>query len=518
MPLIPVIPAIEIDGLPTTPQVPVTGRVERQRLVLDKGFEVNFDKISFRDGVYRCTGEVIAKYEVTVIRSSEMTIDMVGKIARAVGKTKIDDPEAEIECEQLEIDWGKKTGSATDLTLFAGGVRVWADRALIEPERWKLYNVRGTASRLKKPVYEATAREVELTPGKGGVARKLSLSFGALRLPTFPSAQFNLDRRVTGLQIPNITNRKGAGVGIGWSSSILVNDRTALFGSFGAFPRNSTNYGLNLASSAYKSTSMDGILFPRSDLGEYADSGYFDNIGMLSHRDEISSLRARRATWAIGSNWNIATNGRLENATSMSKMIEGAFDQGGERFGVGYLITGRVQRVRADSQSEWVDRASLTTTFGLPPIRITDDLTVISRADLLGQSSRNGNYGFGRFETGIVYEPVSGVSLGVGTAFARSSGRPDFTFDALPYERVSMARFDYRRGFLTLRYLLKYDHDQRRVYDKEYELAVVADGFEPFISARTFPSDYRFGLRFRLDDFVSKLLERDVKRKSPVHR
>ncbi|MFX9589393.1 hypothetical protein ABTO72_18875, partial [Acinetobacter baumannii] len=77
---------------------------------------------------------------------------------------------------------------------------------------------------------------------------------------------------------------------------------------------------------------------------------------------------------------------------------------------------------------------------------------------------------------------------------------------------------DYRRGFLTLRGMWRYDTDSRTWYDRQYEVAVLADGIEPYVWSRSFPNDYRIGIRFRFDQFANRLMQREISRNKPVAR
>ncbi|MES1228033.1 MAG: hypothetical protein ABUL72_05135, partial [Armatimonadota bacterium] len=443
--------------------------------------------------------------------TSELHVYPVKGTADCASAT-IEDPEALITCDNLTIDWMNKGGSASNIVLKAGGATIKAATANIAGKTWKLNDVSGTTSRRAHPLYSVHAREVELVPGKGGVARRVIFEIFGLPIGPLPISSFNLDRRVTGLKIPDIANRRGVGFGVSWSSAILLDDHTAALGSFGAFPRQSTSYGLQIARSKLDPSTQGSAIVPRFDLGEYAETGWFDNLIVRHPDEERDMLRADRDSFGIGTVWNAGTSGRDPDSSDVSKALEVAIEKGGRKGPFGYSLTGRVQRIRGSANDSWVDRGLLDGTIGMPTIAITPNLGIISRLDFRATAGNRGSYSFGRAEAGLAWTPFEGFAAGIGAAYSVSAGTPDFAFDPMPFPKSFMVRFDYRRGFLTLRYLNKYDPVSKTWYDREYEIAVVADGFEPYIASRTFPSDFRIGLRFRLDQFVSRLLDRDIKR------
>ena len=75
-----------------------------------------------------------------------------------------------------------------------------------------------------------------------------------------------------------------------------------------------------------------------------------------------------------------------------------------------------------------------------------------------------------------------------------------------------MARADYMVGPFTFRFLNKYNIDTKQWYDREYEIALVAREFEPYIIYRQFPSETRIGIRFRIDNLRDRLTRRSQDR------
>lgn len=514
MPFWPTLPSPEPMAGKDLPVTIVEARVERQTMIFGDALKVEFDQVVYRDSAYVFEGEVVADYLGTRLRTKRLKAFPLERRAECEAMT-IDDPEAVITGESLRLDWGAKTGEVKHLRLAAGGVTVRAASANIRPQSWDLAEVEGTSSRRDPPTYRARAQSVSLVPGKQGVARRLVFEFFGVPLGPLPRSTFNLDQRVTGLKIPEFSNKKGVGFGVSWSSSVLVDDRTALFAGVGAFPRQSTGSNFTIARSGLDPTKLGAAIIPRDDLGAFADDGWFSNLLVREPGEQGDLLRARRNSVSLGTIWNAGTTGRLPDASDVSKAFDLAAERGGTVGKSGFGLRARVQRVRTDPTSPWLDRFLVDGTFGPPDLKLSRDISLVSRVDFRGTASRNGPYGFGRVESGLAWVPSGRLAVGVGASYLSTSGTPDFAFDSMPHGSSLSIRGDLREGPVTLRALWRYDLVSREWYDQQYEVALVADGFEPYVASRRFPSDYRVGLRFRLDKFLPRLLQREIKREKP---
>jgi hypothetical protein len=134
----------------------------------------------------------------------------------------------------------------------------------------------------------------------------------------------------------------------------------------------------------------------------------------------------------------------------------------------------------------------------------------IGRVDTSQFLGKNG-FGWVRAFAGLYFEPTPLLRVAGGVVTSKSFGTPDFFFDQLTAERGFHLRADLNLGATQISYLTKYD-TRLKWYDREYIISQVAGCFEPFILYRQFPSDYRFGLRLRLDNFYDILQRRNFRR------
>ncbi|MBX3111719.1 MAG: hypothetical protein KF857_06890 [Fimbriimonadaceae bacterium] len=486
----------------------------RQSVALPGEMTVEFDSSSRdeKDGTVRMKGNVVARYDLTTVRCDEMVLTPGEHKGRVVGEAKLDDPEGNVACRDLEFNWKDKTGSAQAVTLIAGGVRIAADSLTITPKKWVIRKAVGTVSRLKHPPYRFWAETVDLVPGDQGTAHRVFLEFFGKKFGPLANVDFNLDRRVTGFKMPNLTNKRGAGFGVAWDSSVLLTDKSSLGATINMFPRLSPEYLFQYSYSPLDPNSSPFSIAPRSELTEYFGDGWFDSIVIKTPEEETETIGQQRKAVGVSVRVNQDTFARNPDALNVTQPLDLAVEAGGTHRGWGYLGTGHLQRVREDREDPWVDRLVFQGTLKPPSLQL-GRLSFSSRLDAVTTTSNRGLFAFGRVETGLVYSPLEGVNIGAGVGFGASAGEPDFAFDRVPYDKSLLGRVDYRRGPFTVRFLWKWDLETRRLYDREYELALVADGFEPFITSRSFPSDFRVGVRFRLDALTDHLSKRQVKRR-----
>lgn len=512
-------------GLPPAPAPEAAQSTQiRDSQTLPGGLLVRYDEVQydFRTQKQIFRGKVEATYGPTVITCSELEIDGTARTGIARGGVRLTDPEGLVEADVITFSWlgpgetadpKQLVGSADSANLTVGNARIWGRRLEIRPSQWTIFDASGTLSRRDKPEWRLTAKKVTLVPGKSGVAERVHLEILGFRIGPLPRYSFSLDRRLEGFTLPSFRNEKGVGYGFGWSSNYPLSDNAVLSGSWSSFPRKAASWGLEFSTSPYTSLQTNALIRPRSDLGERFEEGFFDNIGVTGPEVEDGFLREKRSSWSIGSYWNIGVNGRRDVVGDLSKRLDIAYEGGGRWGSFGLMYQGRAQSIRGTILDEFTERAVGQATISAPTIKLAPNLDLRLRADVFTTLGADNQFAWARAVAGLAYQPWPGVRLGAALVRGGEAGNPDFIFDRLVSTQAVHLRFDYSRGPYTFRYLVKYDFDQKMIYSREYEVAWVAEGFEPFILYRQFPSSYQIGLRFRIDDLRGRLTSRTQNRK-----
>lgn len=479
-----------------------------------QGLTVRYDgaKIDLATNILVFTGSITAQYDETVIECSQLELRLDEQTGRAAGGVRLTDPAILLECDSLEFDWKNHTGEAFEVTVEAGGMTIRAQSLEIRTESWFLRKARATLSRRDKPEYELLADRVTIYPGRYGVAESVGLLLFGAKLGWLPSMRFELDPRVTGWRMPSFADRRGVGFGLSWDTSLMLSEKFSAYGFWNTFPSVFPTSGLQLTLSNVNPNSVYRKLVPRSDLLERISSSWFDNVRVKSPEREYQNLRDPRLSFTVGTLWNQQTDARAVEIDSVSNQFELVLETVGSRAGFGLSASARLERIRADSSSNWLDRAELLTTVQTPPVNLGDSLRLVARIDGFGTVSANGGYGWVRGLVGVIYNPSPSLTLGVAYANTGSWGTPDFPFDPLVFPTSLHVRADFVSGPYTLRYLVRYDPTSQTVFDTEYEIALAAESFEPYILFREFPSDFRMGIRFRLGPLRDRLSRRKTER------
>jgi hypothetical protein len=227
---------------------------------------------------------------------------------------------------------------------------------------------------------------------------------------------------------------------------------------------------------------------------------------------EANAIGGERLLYMAATRWNTSTSARPELLNDVTKAFEFVVESAGTVSGFALRANSRVQSIRRDTRSPFVDRLESQFAALTPMWYLSENLGVQVRADLFTTYSENTEFGWLRGQVGLLYSPIAGVTMGVAFSDSHEFGTPDFGFDRRLYDSAFHGRIDYARGPYTVRYLVKVDPKSGQFFDTEYELALVAEGFQPFVVYRQFPSDFRIGVRFRLDDFIGRLQRRRVER------
>jgi hypothetical protein len=484
----------------------------RPSIGFEGGLTVEFDEWSYdaAEQRYVFTGETVATYGETVVRTPRLVVDADDRTGEASGGAVVTDPAGTLQTSSFTFDWQERTGTANEVVVQIGYVRMSGERLDVRPGLWRLTKAEGELSESGGAAAKFEASSVDFSPGRSGVARNVYLRVLGARLGPIPRMPFSLRKRLKGFGWPSITNRRGEGLGLNWEAGLAIGDYSAANVFWSAFPKSAASYGLQIAYSPLDPDSPTPIA-PRSDLGERAVDSWFGNVSVRNPEEEDGGLRDRRITYAAGSSWNQGTTGRPADSETVSKQWEAVGEWGGEVAGFGTLATVRYQSVRPDRDRSFVERAVLDLTVQAPVFKLGDAVSVRLRADAFAALGGS-NYGFVRGEAGIVGRPVRGLTLGVAYVSARETGTADFGYDQFGPSSALHLRADWRQGPYTVRYLAKYDIGKKDWYDREYEIALAAQAFEPFVVFREFPSDFRIGVRFRIDPFVDRLQRRKQNR------
>lgn len=511
---------IPVGGVAMPVDLPVTPMVQesRQSVAVDDTLTIEADSWyrDVADGVLVFEGGVKAKYGPTVLQASRLFVNTNSKVLRTEGTTRIIDPEGELSVDSLEVNWETGVGSGKSVRLEVGYVLVQGGSLEIQREPEPLWTVRKAQIELTDLSSGGTrfaADELVIQPGRRAVARRVFYELLGINVGPFPSQTFNLDRRVSGFKFPSVTNRRGVGIGVSWESSFLLSDRSVISGAWNSFPGRLQEYQFQYTQSFIDGGQQITRVAPRGDLGERVSDGWFNNVSISHPDEEFNRLRDPKASFSAGTYWNTGSVGRRQDSAEISKAWDFVYEKGGALGQGGWIGTGRIQRVRDSGQAQWVDRAVFETSY-IAPRYTFGNWNSHARLDLVGTLSGDNTFGIIRGEIGAFGEVIRGLTVGGVYVNASETGSADFLYDRLPVGSGFALRADYVYGPYTLRYLRKYDFSTKDWYDVEWEIALAAGSLEPFVTRREFPSDYRIGVRFRVDGFTNRLVDRDLSRKN----
>lgn len=513
-------------GLPqeTAPAVIQEESPSQSQQEFKGGLTVSYDSFLIDDesGLAVMKGNVRAIYDATTLVCDELRVNQETQEFQAVGKVEVFDPDGYLKAEELWGTWIKPPEGATQEELDAfvlgrasnaqghvGNARFKAAQIVVHPGLWEMTDVHGTISSKDNAPYGLFARRVTLRPGKSGTAERLYLEILGRRIGPLPKYTFTLDQRVATATLPTIRHDSETGFGVGWTVNRKLSDRSAVYAGYESFPGIAPKYNLEFAYTPLKPDSSTAKIVTRSDLAERAADGWFDNITTVDRWAEQGDLRNEKITYSIGTRWNEGTGARLDDGGEISKLIDIVYERGGEVGPYGTLFQGRLQQIRPSGDESFLLRAMFQGTVLAPDVPLGQSLYFRSRADAFLTQSTNGTYSWLRGSAGLIFEPRPGLTLGAAYVASVDFGEPDFIFDPLYSKQAAHFRIDWTSGPYSVKYLYKFDIDRGQWYDREWEVALVADAFQPFIQYRQYPSNYQIGVRFRIDNFIDKITSRD---------
>lgn len=461
-------------------------------------------------------GNVRATYGPTVLTATKIVVDSANKRLKTVGPATLSDPEGTIHAEDLTADWTPdgRGGTAKNATVTIGETTIKARSITIkstEPVAWTLLDAELYLASSDNEKQKILSEKVRVYPGRYGIADKPRFVLFGAKVGLLPYYRFNLDNRVTGLQLPSFAERGGK-LGVSWVNSFLLSEKLSAAGAVKVFPGSAPEGSLLLTYAPLDPKTKQGLVVPRNDLDERFEDGWFDDIGVRNPSQEVSEYQNRKASLSLGSSLRQTAVARQGIFREVSKALELVGETGGPVGGGGYRLTGRYQQIKGTNASPYIGRGVLEATWVSQQLEFGNGLSAGLRADGFATASENGQYAFARGLVGLSHDSGSGFRIGLAYAAGFQSGTPDFAFDRIGMSQGMMFRADYDRKPYRLSYLGKYDLRSGRWIDHEWEIAFLAGTIEPFFQGRQFPREFRFGIRFRLDDFIERVQSRSQNR------
>ena len=467
------------------------------------------------------TDGVAAKFGPTLVFADRLEIHNAPDDQYAIvrGNVRIEDPEGLVKARSAVIWFGPKRGPdgqiavADHVEVDIAGVRVKAESASIGPERWEFWNVEGTNCLRPIPLYTVRSKKVVIIPGKSGTAQSPRIKILGKDIGSIPTRRFSLDKRAPGLEMPSL-NFDGKQFGLRWRSGLLINDQSLILGGFSSVDGDYPAYSLVYAHTFLPASVSTSQMVARNELNERFTFSYFDNIRVGSLNTTRSHTHNLRHSITAQSIWNTSSAGRTERE-NFSKAIDVVYERSGPVGGLGTNFQLRGQSIRRGGEP-FVERALFAGSLQAPSVQLGRGLQTDIRLDAFGITGERNTFGWLRGQAGLVYQPVQQLTLGAAYISASEGGTPDFLADRLVSKNAIHLRGDLNLGPTKISYLAKFDMDRNKWYDREYTISQVIGCFEPFIVRREFPSDYAFGVRFRLGDFFDILERRKPARTKPV--
>jgi lipopolysaccharide export system protein LptA len=470
-------------------------------------------RIDFVSGEVIYEGGVTVRYGPTQIQAEELRV-LYGErnIGTARGNVVLTDPEGTVRAANIRIVWNDadptdREATAETVQVDVAGVRLRAERMRLTPDEWVFEGALGTNCVRGTPVYAVYSPRVVITPGKRGRIERPRLELFGKSIITLPSQSFLLDRRVKGIGLPSIQFDGDQGFGVGWSAQILAGPNAALEADFEVFQRTRPSFGVIHGKSFLPQDRQLTRIISRSDLTDRFHFGWFDTIEIDRPHYEIEFNRQARNTLAVATAWNRKP---VRGGEALTKPLELIYDRSAPVGPLGVYAQARLQSIGTSVESSRV-RAAGYLSASLPEGALPGGFRSLIRFDLAGNTSGNG-YGWARAQFGA-YRPLSRqLTFGVAGILATDTGTPAFGFDALESEQAVHLRLDLNTGPTRVYWMQKYD---RRLgwYDREYAVSQVIGCIEAFVLYRQNPQSYRFGAKFRIDDFVDRLFDREPRRR-----
>ena len=461
-------------------------------------------------------GGVTATFGPDVLTSEHLDLLLAPDQLRGVagGNVLLIDPDATIKASNLEFSWNPQNryARATNVEMHIAGATIKAEMADMLPNRWTLTNAYFTTSHDKIPIYSVKGKTITIYPGQYAKIDRPDLSILGHHIFTWPSQTFSLNPNASGIRPPNPEYRQGSGLGVNWTSGLLLDPRMTLEGHADAYPGSRPGDGIQLTQSFVAPERNATLLAPRSELSQRFEFGYFESLEAKAPSDESGYLAQPRQSLSASSNFNAGVTGRGSTDETFSLPSELTYEVSGK---AGKQIEGisdfRVETIQRLGQAT-LERGLWQGSLELPRLHLSPELYVISRADA-AYFQGDTPFGWGRLTEGLILEPNKALRLAVAGVGAFQGGTPQYNIDPL-YTKTGMAfRGDYKLGPRTFSYMTRWD-EHLFWFDREFTFTQAMGAFEAYVIYRRYPGDYRYGVRLRLDQFEDLLKRRRFQRPS----
>lgn len=484
-----------------------TPLVVQQTMQVDQVLKVSYTAVDV-DPIAKTlhfTGDVVAVYGTTTLRCRSLRLDMEARRGVAEDGVSAVDGDSTLACRRLAFDWMNKTGEAEDATLTAGSLQLAASKVRVLEATYEVERASLSLDRSGQSGVKIEAESATIVPGKQGVARRAFVHIGGTKLGPFATYRFNLDERANRFSWPGLELEGGKKPKLSWRSTFEVGRDLYATGNWASLQGEYPYLGVFVGFSPAGLNDPAAPVVPTSDLREFASLGWFNQIGMRQPESVTGAFRQRRLTFGVGSSINESTEVRSPNEPDVSKPFDLVTELGGPVGPAGGRLTARYQRIQPRPKSGHVDRLYLSGTLVGPEFQLGHGLSLHSRMDGLHTVSEDHNFSWIRGEAGLLWQVTDSLRLGGAYVIGKNHGVPDFDFDRLIAPESWHLRFDLQSGPYGVSGLFKYDIDRRRWYDTEWEFSLYAGALQPYIQYRSWISQFKFGLRLRLDALDSIL-------------
>ncbi len=457
---------------------------------------------------------VVATYGITSIHADTLTINVKTQHGTANGHVHVTDPDGSLDADNLDFVWteDKESGHAENILAKVANATISAKSVDILPGRWEFTGVRFSLSRNKPEIFAISGSKIVVTTGQYAKITHPTLSIFGAPILSAPSYTEQLSGQGAGINAPSFSYRHGQGFGVSLDNGFDLGRSYGLGVHFATFPGSKPSYGMEFA----RSLLPGDDIYPapiKSDLDDQFSFSYLDNVGVQDPERERKYMLRPKSTVAVSTFTNRFSI--RDPNIDYNKPIELAYEQGGPLGDAVFFTQVRLQSLRRQSEGT-ISRGVIRSSLGLPPKKLMTDVTSMVRFDLEGFTGRNSS-GWGRALVGATFHPFPALMLGGGLVFATDWGSPEFPIDALVAKSGYIIRSDLNLGSTKFAYITKFDNT-RKWYDHEYYVSQAVGALEPYMVYRKSPSDYRIGLRVRIDPLLEVFQRRRIDPTAPPKR
>jgi len=433
-----------------------------------------------------------------------LKLDLVAKKGKAIGNVHITDPDAAVDAQEIDFTWddSARGGHIDSVHGEFIGLSIEAKSAELSSKKVTLTGVDLGGQGRVKHLYGVRAKSITFLAGKFIKIENPTFRFLGVSLPWNRTITLNQDPRVKGSRLPSVSYSHGA-LGLNYTPNYLLSPTLAFQGWANIFSGSYPHYGFEVSHTFLDpSIPNQGRIVPGSDLETRFGYGYFDNVIVASPEAEFASERLLRSSVGFDAEANQGSSDRIPGG-SITKAGEVVYENSGGLGALAQISHIRLQSVREQGQSSFTTRFVVDTSVGLPVIKLLPDLFSAIRLD--GQGFAGDRlYGWARGQFGLAARPFKYFTFSAAYVTASEGGMPDLTTDRLFTNAAWCVRGDAYFGSFRASYLTRY-YLNGGMFDDEYELSQVVGNFRVSALYRRFPSDFRIGVTFRLDDMLERL-------------